>query len=107
MVAGMRERGPYVGQTISIIRPGGRGRFIMKLVSDTVDYGAPEFSVTGTAELERISDGQVRIAKYSRRGGQNVITHYEVWPAEEFERVQPAYRKFRMTENKDKFAEVS
>lgn len=79
----------------------------MKFVQDCIDIGAPEFVVTGTAEIERISGGQIRIAKYSRRGGQNIITHYEVWDAEAFERVQPQYRRFRTTENRDKFIEVS
>lgn len=79
----------------------------MKFVEETIDYGAPEFVVTGTAEIERISPGQIRIAYYSRRGDQNVITHYSVWDALVFERVQCHYRKFRMIENRDKMAEVS
>lgn len=79
----------------------------MKFVEDCIDIGAPEFAVTGTAEIERISHGQIRIAYYSHRAGQNVISHYAVWDAEAFERVQPGYRRFRTTENRDKFVEVN
>lgn len=79
----------------------------MKLVEGAVDYGAPEFVATGTAEIDRFSPGQIRISYYSHRGGEDVIVCHVVWDAEAFERVQAGYRKFRMTENRDKFAEVS
>ena len=51
----------------------------MNFVDDTSDFGAPEYAVTGIASIERISIGQVRIAKYSRRKDGNSVLFHEVW----------------------------
>jgi len=51
----------------------------MEFVEDVIDNGAPEYAVTGIAAIERISPGQVRVTKYVRRRGENVVTHHEVW----------------------------
>ena len=51
----------------------------MDFIEEVTDLGAPEYAVTGVASIERISPGQVRVTKYSRRKDGNIITHHEVW----------------------------
>src|SRR5262245_51010058 len=75
------------------IRRGPAGEVIMDFVAETIDSGAPEYVVTGIANIERISKGLVRIAKYSRRKDGNYILFYEVWDYEAWQRTIPAYQK--------------
>lgn len=51
----------------------------MDFIEDVTDMGVPEYAVTGVAGIERISIGQVRISKYSRRKDGNFILFYKVW----------------------------
>lgn len=56
------------------------GKIIMDILEEEVtDTGAPEFAVTGIKSVERISIGQIRITKYSRRKDGCFVTHHEVW----------------------------
>jgi len=55
------------------------GQCAMELVEDVIDNGAPEYAVTGIAAIERISPGQVRVTKFMRRRGENIVTHHEIW----------------------------
>lgn len=75
--AGARRRRKSV--RVGDLRRGPGGEIIMDFVAETTDLGAPEYAVTGIASIERISVGQVRIAKYSRRKDGNFILFYEVW----------------------------
>lgn len=79
-------------------RRGPRGEVVMDFVQETTDAGAPEYNVTGVASIERISVGQVRIAKYSRRkNGTNLITHYEIWDYEIWKRsIEPYESAMRL-----------
>lgn len=100
--------GPMCGTGFRTIRPAmGRGGNAMKFVGDAVDYGAPEFVVTGPAEVERISAGQVRVSYYMRRNGENVIVCHIVWDAVEIARSMAVFRRFHQIENRDKFVEVN
>lgn len=75
------------------LRRGPGGEVIMDLVEGTTDLGAPEFNVTGVARIERISPGQVRVSKYSRRPDGNYITHHEVWDYEVWQKAVVNYGK--------------
>jgi hypothetical protein len=67
------------------------GRNAMDFVEETTDLGAPEYAVTGVASIERISVGQIRIAKYSRRKDGNFIMFYEVWDYDIWRRAVATY----------------
>jgi hypothetical protein len=75
------------------VRRGPAGEIVMDFVPETTDMGAPEYAVTGIASIERISAGQVRIAKYSRRKDGNFILFYEIWDWETWKRAFPPYEK--------------
>jgi hypothetical protein len=47
----------------------------MKFVDGCVDYGAPEFLVTGISSIERISRGIVRVSYFRRRDEKTEVCH--------------------------------
>jgi len=69
------------------------GSVVMDFIEEITDEGAPEFAVTGIASIERISAGQVRLTKYSRRRDGNVVVFHEVWDFETLKRSQNMYAK--------------
>ncbi len=71
------------------------GRVVMDFIEEVADLGAPEFNVTGTASMERISAGQIRITKYSRRRDGNVVLFHEVWDVQEWLKSWALYEQFR------------
>lgn len=71
------------------------GTIIMDFIEDPIDNGAPEFVVTGTASMERISAGQVRFTKYVRRRDGNYVTHHEVWDLQTWLKFWDGYERFR------------
>jgi hypothetical protein len=53
------------------------------IITETTDYGtAPEISVVGPCEVERISAGQVRISYYTVFRGEKRIAAHLVWDYE-------------------------
>ena len=69
------------------------GGIAMDFVEEVTDLGAPEFAVTGVASIERISAGQVRITKFSRRKDGNIVTHHEIWDWETWRKSLPPYEE--------------
>src|SRR5258706_6328088 len=55
------------------------GSIALDFIEEFSDLGAPEFAVTGTASIERISAGLVRVTMYSRRKDGNIVTHNTIW----------------------------
>lgn len=70
---------------------------MVNMVEGCVDMGAPEYAVTGVARIERISPGQVRVSKYSRRPDGNVILFHEVWDYEVWQSAIFFYEKAAQT----------
>jgi hypothetical protein len=69
----------------------------MKFIEDCIpDDGAPEINVTGVSEIERITEGQVRVSYFRRRRGENVEAMHEVWDRQEWQEfcllIQAAYK---------------
>lgn len=69
------------------------GGTAMDFVEELTDFGAPEYAVTGVASIERISAGQVRISKYSRRKDGNIVVFHEVWDYQTWRKSFPPYEE--------------
>ncbi len=66
----------------------------MKFV-DTVDYGAPEFVVSGVGAVERISDGMVQVTLYRRRSDEKPVACSLVWDRQEWQKFVKAIKAAR------------
>src|SRR5947209_3343226 len=71
------------------------GGIVVDFIEDVIDNGAPEYTVTGIASIERISAGQVRLAKFSHRKDGDVIVFYEVWDFQTWLRSFVLYERAR------------
>jgi hypothetical protein len=54
----------------------------MKLVPETTDLGAPEYFVSGIADIAQVAPGTIRVSFYTTREDGNFIVCHQVWPAE-------------------------
>jgi hypothetical protein len=57
----------------------------MKFI-DSIDEGAPEYSVSGVARVKRISPNMVRVTYFRHRKGENIETIHAVWDITEWRR---------------------
>ncbi len=69
------------------------GGIAVDFIEEFTDLGAPEYAVTGVASIERISAGQVRVTKYTRRKDGNFVTHHEVWDYQAWQRALAPYEE--------------
>ena len=69
------------------------GGIALDFIEEFSDLGAPEFAVTGTASIERISPGLVRITMYSRRKDGNIVTHHTIWDWQTLKRSVALYEE--------------
>jgi hypothetical protein len=67
------------------------GGILVDFIEDVIDNGAPQYAVTGLASIERISAGQIRMTKYSRRKDGNFVEFHEVWDYQMLRRSVDAY----------------
>ena len=56
----------------------------MKFIENWIDDGAPTYVVTGPAQVERISCGQIEVTYFVRREEGNIVPLRIVWDYEEY-----------------------
>ena len=67
----------------------------MNFIESCLDYGTPEYCVTGVSSIQRISTGQIRVTKFSRRREGNIVLFHEVWDLVDWRRTCEIVERLR------------